>query len=94
MSKAKILAALYNHARVLGMGAMHYDPTPMTEEVALNLLQQRQDYHYFDYHRGRVMKILITDRAEDLDVYLYERDNGPGSVMNALTCPGCHKCGG
>lgn len=94
MSKAKILAALYNHAKVLGMGRLHYDPTPMTEAVASDVLQQRGDYHYFDYHRGRVMKILITDRPEDLDTYLYERDNGPGSVMEAITCPGCSKCGG
>lgn len=91
MSKARILAALYNHAKPLGHGWMHYNPTPMTEREAEDLLRWEKT-PYFDYHRGRLMKILITDHPEDLDGRLYERDNGVGSVMEALTCPGCNRC--
>lgn len=34
LEKAAVFAALYNRARPQGMGFMHYDPTPMTVEVA------------------------------------------------------------
>ena len=32
--KAKLLAALYNNAKPMGMGMLAYTPEPMTEEQA------------------------------------------------------------
>ena len=37
LDKAKILAALYNASRPLGMGFMQYDPAPMATEEARDL---------------------------------------------------------
>ena len=37
-SKAAILAALYNASKPLGLGFMHYDPTPMTETEAEEII--------------------------------------------------------
>ena len=37
-NKAAILAALYNASKPLGLGHMHYDPTPMTEEDVEQLI--------------------------------------------------------
>lgn len=79
ISKAKVLAALYNNSQPLGMGFLHYDPTPMTEQEAEELLKQ---YTYFDYLKGRVMKI---DLSEDiLRTWGYDRDNGQGAAQRAL----------
>ena len=45
--KAEVLAALYNHSKPIGMGIAHYDPTPMSVDVARMLLKQRG--YYYDY---------------------------------------------
>ena len=37
---------------------------------------------YFDYLKGRVMKIKIG--GKQLDERLYDRDNGPGAAAAAL----------
>jgi len=78
-SKADILAALYNASRPLGLRFLHYDPTPMTREEAAALLEQTT---YFDYLKGRVMKIDLHDDV--LDPRLYDRDNGDGAAARAL----------
>ena len=78
-NKAQVLAALYNASQPLGMGFLHYDPTPMTEAEAENLLSHSK---YFDYLKGRVMKVdLSTDK---LDPWLYDRDNGQGAALRAI----------
>lgn len=79
ISKAKILAALYNNSQPLGMGFLHYDPTPMTEQEAEELLKQ---FNYFDYLKGRVMKIDLSGDA--LSTRLYDRDNGEGAAYRAI----------
>ena len=78
-NKAKILAALYNASKPQGMGFFHYTPEDMTEEEAAALLE---DQDYFDYLKGRVMKIYLGDN--ELDLRLYNRDNGPGAGEKAL----------
>lgn len=75
LSKAKVLAALYNNARPLGMGFLHYTRDPMTEDEAAELLKE---YDYFDYLKGRVMKVRL--RGDNLDTRLYNRDNGDGAA--------------
>jgi len=87
LDKAEVLAALYNKSRPLGF--LHYDPTPMTKEEA-NILLKEQEYItydgrksiYFDYLNGRVMKVDLS--GNELDPYLYDRDNGEGAAANAL----------
>lgn len=78
-NKAQILAALYNNSKPLGMGILHYDPTPMTEEEAAELLKQQT---YFDYLKGRVMKINLA--GDELQTWLYNRDNGDGKAERII----------
>jgi hypothetical protein len=80
LSKAAVLAALYNASRPQGMGFMHYNPKPMTEPEAQHLLDSGQTY--FDYLHGRVMKISL--KGDELETHLYDRDNGPGAAEVAL----------
>lgn len=79
LNKAKILAALYNNSRPLGMGILHFDPKPMTVEEAETLLKETT---YFDYLKGRVMKIDLS--KDDLRTDLYNRDNGPMAAENII----------
>ena len=83
--KAAVLAALYNHARPQGMGFFQYDPTPMSDEQAREILKNGT---YFDYVRGRVMKINLE--CDTLNPWLYDRDNGDGAAAKAIsTIPDC-----
>lgn len=79
LNKADVLAALYNASKPLGMGFMHYDPKPMTSEEAQEYLNQTT---YFDYLKGRVMKVELKD--DELDPCLYDRDNGEGAAWRAI----------
>lgn len=81
MDKAKVLCALYNGARVQGLGFLQATPGDMTEAEAANILSQVGGRPYFDYLRGRVMKIALED---ELDTRLYDRDNGEGSAEAAI----------
>ena len=62
------------------MGFFHYDPKPMTIAEARELIS-RGDL-YFDYLYGRVMKIDLA--GDELDPWLYDRDNGEGAAERAL----------
>ena len=77
--KPKMLAALYNASRPLGLGILHYRPERMTEEEAAKLLEEHQS---FDYLKGRVMKVSFE--RDELNLALYDRDNGPGAGYRAL----------
>ena len=77
--KAKVLAALYNGARAQGAGFIHYDPTPMGEVEARELLQGAT---YFDYLKGRVMKVDLS--GDEIDPWGYDRDNGDGAVAEIV----------
>lgn len=79
LSKAKVLAALYNNSKALGMGAFHYDLAPMTEEQAASLLETHKT---FDYLNGRVMKIDLN--GDELDTRLYNRDLGTNAAENVI----------
>lgn len=80
MNKAEVLAALYNRARPLGMGMLHFTPQDMTESEAEELLKQQQS---FDYLKGRVMKVNLS--KDMLKTGLYNRDNGFESAENTLS---------
>ena len=79
LSKVQVLAALYNAAQPLGTGLLHYDPAPMSEEEAANLLEQST---YFDYVKGRVMKVDLSKNK--FDPRLYDRDNGQGEAQRVI----------
>jgi len=79
--KAEVLAALYNSARPLGIGRLHYDPTPMKRDEAEPIIAENG--YYFDYLKGRVMKVDLS--GDDFDPRLYDRDNGPGTARKALS---------
>ena len=80
LDKSQVLAALYNRARSQGMGLIHYTPADMTHEEARALLDSGQTY--FDYHKGRVMKVSLAEG--ELDTHLYNRDNGVGAAEDAI----------
>lgn len=79
LNKGKVLAALYNASHPQGMGILHFDPAPMTTEEAESLLKRQTD---FDYLKGRVMKVDLT--GEELDPWLYDRDNGQGAAKRVI----------
>ena len=85
LDKAKVLAALYNNSRPLGLGHLHFTPEPMKEEEARALLAQQADDErgaYFDYLKGRVMKVRIG--GDELNPSLYDRDNGDGAAARVI----------
>lgn len=77
MAKYQILMALYDASRVQGMGFLRAVDGPLSEEEAVELAAKSD---WFDYLKGRVMKISLTD----LDPFPYDRDNGPGAAQWAL----------
>ncbi len=79
LSKPKVLIALYEHARMQGMGFLQAKADPMTETEAAALLEADT---YFDYLHGRVMKVAIE--GDTLNPRLYDRDNGPGAAADAI----------
>lgn len=87
LDRAAVLAALYNASRPQGMGFLQYDPKPMTVEEARQLLGPEPPLgeKYFDYLKGRVMKVDLS--RDTLNLRLYDRDNGTGTgerVINQL----------
>ena len=81
ISKAKILAALYNASRPQGMGFLQSKTGDMSEAEAQELLDA--GHTYFDYLYGRVMKIDLS--GDELRTALYDRDNGQGAAEDAIT---------
>lgn len=81
--KAEVLAALYNAARQQGVGLLNpRGAHGMTVEQARVEIAQNPSL-YFDYLRGRVMKINL--KHDKLDERLYDRDNGTGAAYYALS---------
>lgn len=79
IDKAKVLAALYNATHPQGLGLLHYDPTPMSETEARELLKSQT---HFDYLKGRVMKVDLS--GSEFDPRLYDRDNYDGAAQDAI----------
>lgn len=76
INKAKLLVALFNNAFQQGMGVMHADGrAPLSLEDATELLKKTT---YFDYLRGRVMKVDIG--KDELFTATYNRDVGFGEA--------------
>lgn len=79
LDKAEVLAALHGASRQQGMGVLQPDK-PLTVDEARAILDDGAEY--FDYVRGRVMKIAL--RGDYLDPRLYDRDNGEGAAARVI----------
>jgi hypothetical protein len=79
LDKANVLCALYTHSHPQGRGWLQSTPEPMTKEQAEALLKQGT---YFDYVKGRVLKVDLSGTS--FDPYLYDRDNGQGAAQRAI----------
>lgn len=81
LSKPAVLAALFNASRQQGMGFMDTrGAQPMTEAEAEKVIEEQG--MYFDYLRGRVMKISLD--GDELETRSYDRDNGQGAAERAI----------
>ena len=79
-SKAEALAKLYNASTPRGMGFLQATKGDMTVAEAQGMLDSGQTY--FDYLKGRVMKVDLS--GDSFDPRLYDRDNGQGAAAAAL----------
>lgn len=79
LNKAAVLAALYNNARVQGLGFLQASNKPMQESEAAKILKEQT---YFDYLKGRVMKINLAN--DEVNTWLYNRDNGEGEAERVI----------
>lgn len=81
LSKPKLLAALFNRAKPLGLGFMHYKPDHIMDETeAAGWLSERT---YFDHLEGRLMKVEL--RGDELRTGLYNRYNGENAAEDAIS---------
>lgn len=80
MNKGEVLAKLFNASKAQGMGFMQNHTPEMTVTEAFEIIESGQTY--FDYLRGRVMKIDIS--GDELNPAMYDRDNGEGAAAAAL----------
>ncbi len=88
IDKAALLAALYNNAKPMGMGALQARPGVMTREDAMKAmfagddgtrmfgetLGRGPDKLYFDYLYGRPLKVNLE--GDVLETSMYNRDWG------------------
>lgn len=79
LDKARILLALYNRSRVVGMGIFAAKEEPLTLEECRELLKKQT---YFDYLYGRPLKVNLG--REFLDTSLFDRDMGLGAAEFAI----------
>jgi hypothetical protein len=88
LDKVKVLQALYNAKAPMGMGMLHYNPEPMSDDQARKAIaaftyldkeypdEPDQVTCYFDYVAGRPLKVDIA--GDTADMRLYDRDGGEG----------------
>ena len=81
LEKSEVFRVLYGRARTQGMGFLHYTSEPMTTKEAKEAVSN-PDQMYFDYYRGRVMKVDLS--GEEFSPRLYDRDNGDGAAKSAV----------
>lgn len=79
LDKPTVLATLYNNSKPLGLGALHFTAEDMNRREA-EMLLFTQDY--FDYLKGRVVKVDLS--GNEFDPYLYDRDNGEGAAQRSI----------
>lgn len=86
IAKHKILQALFNASKQQGLGILDkFGALPMDEMGAQEIVRGMALDGYplrFDYLRGRIMKVDLSD--DTLDPYLFDRDNGSGAAAAAI----------
>lgn len=83
LDKARVLATLFNASKQQGAGFLQVEGEfQMTVDEAKVCLEGNHR-KYFDYLRGRIMKISL--KTDELNPTLYDRDNGLGSCEAALS---------
>jgi len=81
LNKIEILMVLYNASMPMGMGWMNHEMKDMTYDEANEILDKSES-KYFDYLKGRVMKINLS--KDEFNEVLYDRDNGPGMAARQI----------
>lgn len=79
LNKADVLCALYDGARVQGMGFLHAKDGGLDRSEAEGIVARGE---YVDYLHGRVMKVLIA--GDTFRSALYDRDNGQGAAQRIV----------
>lgn len=82
LTKADVLAALFNASHPQGWGWLHSNSEEMTVESAKALIDARGGELYFDYIQGRVIKVDLA--SDTFNSSLYDRDNGQGAAQRAI----------
>lgn len=88
LDKAEVLAALHAASHSQGMGFLH-DRGALSVDECREILKSGEetfyggnDRLYFDYLRGRVMKVDLS--GDEFDPFLFDRDNFPGAAEKAI----------
>ena len=82
LDKAEVLLALYNNSRCQGLGFLQaIIDDDYTLQNARRDIDESPD-HYFDYVRGRILKVDLS--GDTFDSRLYDRDNGEGAAEAAI----------
>jgi hypothetical protein len=90
LDKAEVLAALHAATHAQGMGLLH-DKGPLSVDECRGIIAAvgaedaetaRIGRLYFDYLRGRVMKVDIS--GDEFDPRLFDRDNYNGAAHDAI----------
>lgn len=71
LKKEDVFLALYNNAKPLGLGMLHFKKNDVTLEEAKELVKNQSR---FEYHNGRVMNILF-DKYPIINTHGYNQDN-------------------
>ena len=79
LDRVAVLVALYGAARPQGMGFLQYVKGPLPLDEAQELLKRS---FYFDYLKGRVMKVDLS--SSTLDPWGFDRDNGAGAAARVI----------
>ncbi len=93
----RIVQALYNRAKPLGLGYLQFEPGGLSDDDAKAFVKDAEDrwnalpeerrkgdnhYGYIDYMRGRVVK--TNPFSNPIDPRLFDRDNGQGACAEAI----------
>ncbi len=80
IDKAALLLALHHCARAKGWSIL--DDEKLTLEEARQLVAAKGPRLYFDYAKGRALKISLE--GDTLFAGIFDRDNGPGAAARAV----------
>jgi hypothetical protein len=83
VTKEQALAALYNASHPQGIGFINFVPGNMDTSEAKNIIEESGDNLYFDYLKGRVLKVDLS--GNEFDPWLFDRDNFDGAAQKAIS---------